>query len=53
MTPYAWSSAWTRALPARHSHFGVRDIVQHAVILHRIWTTGEPFRWGSQAEAAV
>ena len=30
MTPYAWSSAWTRALPARHSHFGVCHIVQHA-----------------------
>ena len=52
MTPYAWSSAWTRALPARHSHFGVCHIVQHAVVLLRIWTTGGVFRFGKEAVAA-
>jgi hypothetical protein len=46
--PSAWSFAWTRALPARHTHFGICHIVQHVAILHRMWADGTEFRWGKE-----
>jgi len=42
--PSAWSFAWTRALPARHTHFGICHIVQHVVILHAMWAKEETFK---------
>jgi hypothetical protein len=46
--PSAWSFAWTRALPAHHTHFGICHIVQHVAILHRMWADGTEFRWGKE-----
>jgi transposase len=52
-----WSTlkAWGTRLAGRVGLTKAKVAVARklSVILHRIWTTGEPFRWGSQAEAAV
>jgi len=49
MTLSEWCSASTQDRQRRPRCGALCHIVQLAVIMHQMWTTGEAFRWSSEA----